>query len=280
MFSFDQIIPLQEQLSQWRNTNQNIALVPTMGNLHAGHMSLVDRAKQLADRVVVSIFVNPTQFVQGEDYSTYPRTLEQDISKLEETGIDLLFCPDVEKIYPGSMQQQTQVTITGLDSILCGKFRPGHFKGVATVVTKLFNMVKPDIAVFGEKDYQQLLVIKRLVRDLFYRIEIISVPTVREVDGLALSSRNNYLTSEERKIAPILFQTLKDISAGIMAGDLAFAQHQKKAESRLKQSGFKTEYVCIRDAETLQKPSTGDLVVMAAAQLGRARLIDNVLIRR
>lgn len=280
MFSFDQIIPLQEQLSQWRNTNQNIALVPTMGNLHAGHMSLVDRAKQLADRVVVSIFVNPTQFVQGEDYSTYPRTLEQDISKLEETGIDLLFCPDVEKIYPGSMQQQTQVTITGLDSILCGKFRPGHFKGVATVVTKLFNMVKPEIAVFGEKDYQQLLVIKRLVRDLFYRIEIISVPTVREVDGLALSSRNNYLTSEERKIAPILFQTLKDISAGIMAGDLAFAQHQKKAESRLKQSGFKTEYVCIRDAETLQKPSTGDLVVMAAAQLGRARLIDNVLIRR
>lgn len=280
MFSFDQIIPLQEQLSQWRSTNQNIALVPTMGNLHAGHLSLVDRAKQLADKIVVSIFVNPTQFVQGEDFSTYPRTLEQDTGKLAETGIDLLFCPDVEKIYPGGMQQQTQVTVTGLDSILCGKFRPGHFKGVATVVTKLFNIVKPDIAVFGEKDYQQLLVIKRLVRDLFYRIEIISMPTVREADGLALSSRNIYLTAEERKIAPILFRTLKDISDCIMAGDMEFAQHQKNAESSLKKAGFKTEYVCIRDAETLQKPSTGDLVVMAAAQLGKARLIDNVLIRR
>ena len=280
MIKIDQIIPLQEQLSQWRSTNQNIALVPTMGNLHAGHLSLVEKAKQFADKTVVSVFVNPTQFVQGEDYSTYPRTLEQDMDKLAEIGIDILFFPDVEKIYSGSMQQQTQVTVTGLDSILCGKSRPGHFKGVTTVVTKLFNIVKPDIAVFGEKDYQQLLVIKKLVRDLFYRIEIISMPTVREADGLAISSRNNYLTSEERKIAPILFRTLKQISDDIMAGDLAFPQLQKKAISGLNKAGFKTEYVSIRDAGTLQKPSTRELVVLAAAQLGKARLIDNLLIKR
>lgn len=280
MFSIDQIIPLQEQLSQWRNSNQSIALVPTMGNLHAGHLSLVDKAKQYADRIVVSIFVNPTQFVQGEDYSQYPRTLEQDMDKLTEIGIDLLFCPDVEKIYPDGMQQQTQVKVPVLDSILCGKSRPGHFTGVATVVTKLFNIVKPDIAVFGEKDYQQLLVVRRLTRDLFFRIEIISMPTVREADGLAMSSRNNYLNTAERKIAPLLFRTLKQIVDNIMTGDLAYTQLQNNAISKLNKAGFNTEYVCIRDAGTLQKPADGDLVVLAAAQLGKARLIDNVLIKR
>lgn len=280
MISFDQIIPLQEQLAQWRNRNQTIALVPTMGNLHAGHLSLIDKAKQCADKTVVSIFVNPTQFVQGEDYENYPRTFEQDMDKLAEVGIDILFCPDVEKIYPDKMQLQSQVTVPELDSILCGKSRPGHFKGVATVVTKLFNIVKPDIAVFGEKDYQQLLIIRRITRDLFFRIEIISMPTVREADGLAMSSRNNYLNTAERKIAPLLFQTLKQIVDSIMAGDLAFTQHQKNAISKLDKAGFKTEYIRIRDAETLQKPAAGDLVILAAAQLGKARLIDNVLIRR
>ena len=265
---------------QWRSRNQSIALVPTMGNLHAGHLSLIDKAKQYADKTVVSIFVNPTQFVQGEDYASYPRTLEQDVDKLEEAGIDILFCPEVEKIYPDNMQLQTQVTVPELDSILCGKSRPGHFKGVATVVTKLFNIVKPDIAVFGEKDYQQLLIIRRLTRDLFFRIEIISMPTVREADGLAISSRNNYLNPAERKIAPLLFQTLKQILDNIMAGDTAFTQLQKNATSKLDQAGFKTEYIRIRDAETLQKPVAGDLVILAAAQLGMARLIDNVLIRR
>jgi pantoate--beta-alanine ligase len=280
MLKFNQIIPLQEQLSQLRSRNQSIALVPTMGNLHAGHLSLIDKAMQCADKTVVSIFVNPTQFVQGEDFSDYPRTLEQDLDKLTEIGIDILFCPDVEKIYPGDMQQQTLVTVPELDSVLCGKSRPGHFQGVATVVTKLFSIVKPDIAVFGEKDYQQLLIIRRLVRDLFFRIEIISMPTVREADGLAMSSRNNYLNGEERKIAPLLFQTLKQIVDKIMAGDLAFKQHQKNARSTLNKAGFKTEYVCIRDAETLQKPATGDMIVLAAAHIGRSRLIDNVLIRR
>ena len=280
MFNIDQIIPLQEQLSQWRNSNQSIALVPTMGNLHAGHLSLVDKAKQYADRTVVSIFVNPTQFVQGEDYSLYPRTLEHDMDKLTEIDIDLLFCPDVEKIYPDSMQQQTQITVPVLDSILCGKSRPGHFTGVAIVVTKLLNIVRPDIAVFGEKDYQQLLVIRRLVRDLFFRIEIISMPTVREADGLAMSSRNNYLNSEERKIAPLLFQTLKQIADNIMAGNPAYTKLQKDGMLKLNKAGFKTEYVCIRDAGTLGKPAAGDLVVLAAAQLGKARLIDNVLIKR
>lgn len=280
MINLDQIIPLQEQLSQWRNSNQSIALVPTMGNLHAGHLSLVDKAKQYADRTVVSIFVNPTQFVQGEDYSTYPRTLEQDMNKLTEMGIDLLFCPVVEKIYPDGLQKQTQVTVPLLDSILCGKSRPGHFTGVATVVTKLFNIVKPDIAVFGEKDYQQLLVIRRLTRDLFLRTEIIGMPTVREADGLAMSSRNNYLDTGERKTAPLLYQALREIVDNIMAGDLDYKQLQKNAKLKLNKAGFKTEYVCIRDAETLQKPSTGDLVVLGAAQLGKARLIDNVLIKR
>lgn len=280
MINLDQIIPLQEQLSQWRNSNQSIALVPTMGNLHAGHLSLVDKAIQYADRTVVSIFVNPTQFVQGEDYSAYPRTLEQDINKLTEMGIDLLFCPAVEKIYPDGLQKQTQVTVPLLDSILCGKSRPGHFTGVATVVTKLFNIVKPDIAVFGEKDYQQLLVIRRLTRDLFLRTEIIGMPTVREADGLAMSSRNNYMDTKERKTAPLLYQALREIVDNIMAGDLDYKQLQKNARLKLNKAGFKTEYVCIRDAETLQKPSTGDLVVLGAAQLGKARLIDNVLIKR
>lgn len=280
MINLDQIIPLQEQLSQWRNSNQSIALVPTMGNLHAGHLSLVDKAIQYADRTVVSIFVNPTQFVQGEDYSAYPRTLEQDINKLTEMGIDLLFCPAVEKIYPDGLQKQTQVTVPVLDSILCGKSRPGHFTGVATVVTKLFNIIKPDIAVFGEKDYQQLLVIRRLTRDLFLRTEIIGMPTVREADGLAMSSRNNYMDTKERKTAPLLYQALREIVDNIMAGDLDYKQLQKNARLKLNKAGFKTEYICIRDAETLQKPSTGDLVVLGAAQLGKARLIDNVLIKR
>ena len=280
MINIDQIIPLQEQLSQWRNSNQSIALVPTMGNLHAGHLSLVDKAKQYADRTIVSIFVNPTQFVQGEDYSTYPRTLEQDINKLTEMDIDLLFYPAVEKIYPDGLQKQTQVRVPVLDSILCGKSRPGHFSGVATVVTKLFNIIKPDIAVFGEKDYQQLLVIRRLTRELFLRTEIIGMPTVREADGLAMSSRNNYLDTEERKTAPLLYQTLREIVEKIMAGDLDYRQLQKNARLKLNKAGFKTEYVSIRDAETLQKPATGDLVVLGAAQLGKARLIDNVLIKR
>jgi pantoate--beta-alanine ligase len=280
MFTFNQITPLQEQLLEWRNRNQKIVLVPTMGNLHAGHLSLVDKAKQCADKTIVSIFVNPTQFVQGEDYSTYPRTLEQDVDKLTEFKIDALFCPDSEIIYPGQLQMHTCVMVPELDNILCGKFRPGHFTGVATVVAKLFNIIKPDIAIFGEKDYQQFLIIKRLARDLFFRIEIISMPTIREADGLAMSSRNKYLNVKERKIAPLLFQTLNQIADKIIAGDHAFLQHQEYASWCLNKAGFQTEYVSICDAETLKKPATGDLVVLAAVCLGKARLIDNLLIKR
>lgn len=280
MLIIDKILPLQEQLSEWRNEGQEIALVPTMGNLHDGHLSLVDEAKQIADKVVVSVFVNPTQFVQGEDFGTYPRTPEVDREKLASLATDLLFNPETNEIYADDTRQQTLITVTGLDNIFCGLSRPGHFAGVATVVTKLFNIVQPDKALFGEKDYQQLLLIKKLVNDLFLPVEIIGMPTVRESDGLAMSSRNSYLTSEERQIAPVLYQALRQAADSISGGENSFSELEARAVSTLEQAGFKTEYFSIRDAGTLGVPGADDLVILAAAHLGKARLIDNVIIRR
>lgn len=276
----DRISALQKQLSAWRDARRRIALVPTMGNLHAGHLSLVTKAKQVADRVVATIFVNPTQFVPGEDYETYPRTLDRDREQLNEAGTDLLFCPPVEAVYPGAMTQQTRIVVPALDNIFCGRSRPGHFSGVATVVVKLLNVVQPDVAIFGEKDYQQLLLIKQLVRDLFIPVEILGMPTVRETDGLALSSRNSYLSQAERKIAPLLYQTLRQSMEKIRAGHNDFSGLETEAAQRLDQAGFKTEYVAVRDAATLGEPENGDLVILVAAHLGRARLIDNLVIRR
>lgn len=280
MLIIDKILPLQEQLSVWRNEGQKIALVPTMGNLHDGHLSLIDNARQFADKVIVSIFVNPTQFVQGEDYGTYPRTPDEDRQKLITLATDILFNPETGEIYTDDTQQQTQIAVPGLDNILCGLSRPGHFSGVATVVTKLFNIVRPDTALFGEKDYQQLLIIKKLVQDLFFPVEIIGIPTVREKDGLAMSSRNSYLNIEERKCAPILYRTLKQTADSITAGNSDFSGLETSGQSALDHAGFKTEYFSIRNAGTLGDPGEDDLVILAAAHLGKARLIDNVIIRR
>lgn len=280
MLVIESINPLREQLASWKRSGQSIALVPTMGNLHVGHLSLVKKAKTVADRVVVTIFVNPTQFVAGEDFSSYPRTLEQDHAKLAGTGIDILFHPATAEIYPANTEQQTTVTVPSLDNIFCGKFRPGHFAGVATVVTKLFNIVQPDTAVFGKKDYQQLLVIRQLVRDLCMPIKIIGLPAVRESDGLAMSSRNGYLTSTERKIAPILFQILSGVREEIISGNTEYAGIEQRAWGELGKEGFAVEYLAVRDAENLGEAGAGDLVVLAAVRLGKARLIDNVVIRR
>lgn len=280
MLIIEKIPPVQEQLTVWRNEEKKIALVPTMGNLHDGHLSLVKEAKRIADKVVVSIFVNPIQFVQGEDYGTYPRTPNEDRKKLDDLAVDLVFEPGVKEIYPDDAQQQTRIHVPGLDNILCGLSRPGHFSGVATVVVKLFNIVKPDVAIFGQKDFQQLLLIKKLVEDLFLSPEIIGMPTVREDDGLAMSSRNSYLTKEERKCAPILFQVLKQTADSILDGNADIAGLEAQGKSKLDNAGFKTEYFSIRDAGTLGEPSEKDMVIMAAAHLGKARLIDNVIIRR
>ncbi len=280
MQCISKISDLRKQLHEWRKEGQKIALVPTMGNLHIGHLSLLEQVKNVADKMIVSIFVNPTQFVEGEDFEEYPRTLDADLSQLETVEVDLVFNPSQDEIYPNGTKEQTCVTAPHLENILCGEFRPGHFAGVALVVTKLFNIVEPDFAVFGEKDYQQLLVIKHLVADLCMPIKIISGPTIREPDKLAVSSRNVYLTDNERVLAPILNKTLNEIADAIIKGDHDYTQLEKQAFELLNQAGFKTEYIKIKDANDLDEPHNGDLVVLAAACLGKARLIDNVVIRR
>ena len=271
---------LRNTMRDWREKGQSVALVPTMGNLHTGHLQLVKQAKELADKVIVSIFVNPTQFVEGEDFDTYPRTIEEDIENLKTIRPDLIFIPDVDEIYPAGSNIETKVVVPELDSIFCGAFRPGHFTGVATVVSKLLNMVQPDIAIFGNKDYQQLLVIKKLVTDLCIPVEIMGAETVREASGLALSSRNRYLTEDEKEIAAEIYQTLTKISDVIKSGGDDLHQIEADAVDYLEDKGFKTEYLSIRDAENLGEPSDRDLVVLVAAWLGKARLIDNIQIKR
>ncbi len=257
---------------------RRIALVPTMGNLHAGHLALVERARQVADDVVVSIFVNPLQFGANEDYDRYPRSEERDAALLAEAGARLLFLPAVDTLYPQGQEGCTRVMVPGLSDILCGASRPGHFVGVSTIVSKLFHIVMPDVAVFGEKDYQQLAVLRRMVRDLDMPIELIGLPTLREADGLAMSSRNGYLSEEERAIAPGLYRTLCAAREALLAGqrpDLVEAQ----ASERLRVLGLRPEYVSVRRAEDLAPPSgvKGErLRILAAAHLGRTRLIDNI----
>lgn len=272
------VAELRQRIKRWRDIHQRVALVPTLGNLHAGHLALVKRAHELAERVVVSIFVNPMQFGPKEDFGAYPRTPEADRLQLAVNGVDLLFAPEVDEVYPGGVDNVSRVEVPALSGILDGASRPGHFTGVATVVTKLFNMVQPDVAIFGEKDYQQLLVIRRMTADLCLPVEIVGHPTVREPDGLAMSSRNQYLTKPERAQAPLLNYVLRETVLALRAGERDFAALQQQAMQRLDQEGFRSDYVEIRQADSLMAPGAGDtrFVVLGAAQLGKARLIDNV----
>ncbi len=269
---------LRQQVRQWRMDGKRIALVPTMGNLHQGHLALVRRAKEMSDRVIVTIFVNPMQFGEGEDFENYPRTMSEDSSALSEIGTDLLFAPSVAEVYSRPQQLQTKVEVPGLSDILCGSSRPGHFVGVATVVCKLFNMVQSDIALFGQKDYQQLMIIRHMVDDLCIPVEIVGVPTVREKDGLAMSSRNGYLTEQERRQAPELYRIMRNTAAEIESGSKEYARLEGKAKQALEKAGFSPDYFSIRSADDLAEPGDSDLnlVILAAAYLGKARLIDNL----
>ncbi len=274
------VAELRAQVAVWRRAGERIAFVPTMGNLHRGHIHLVEQARQRASRTVASIFVNPTQFGPNEDFAGYPRTLDADARQLVAAGLDLLFAPSVPEMYPRPLAAMTQVTVPELSGILCGASRPIHFSGVATVVSKLFNMAQPDIALFGEKDWQQLMVIRRLVADLDFPIDIIGVPTVRETDGLAMSSRNAYLSAEERAVAPILYATLAASAARLRGGERNYQRLADEAKTQLAEAGLKPDYFEIRRAEDLQPPAAGDtdLRILAAAWLGRARLIDNLAV--
>lgn len=280
MQTVDTIAELRKLVGEWRAKGESVALVPTMGNLHDGHLKLVNEARQAANRVVVSIFVNPMQFVDAEgklgDYERYPRTLEADLEML--AGVDAVFTPAVEEVYPTGFEKETRVEVVGISDILCGAFRPGHFVGVATVVAKLFNMVQPDQAYFGEKDYQQLLVIRRMVSELCFPVKVEGVATQREEDGLAMSSRNQYLNQQERQQAATLYQTLQWVREQLLEGRGDFEGLEVEAASRLEQAGFRPDYVAIRRADNLQTATTKDLslVVLAAAWLGDARLIDNI----
>ena len=275
------IADLRAQVAAWRAAGERIGLVPTMGNLHRGHLDLVTRMAALADRVVVSIFVNPMQFGANEDFAGYPRTLEADCSQLAPLSTDLVFAPAVEEVYPDGLELATRVEVPGLDDILCGASRPGHFSGVATVVTKLFNMVQPDVAIFGKKDYQQLLVIQRMVRDLNLPLQVLGAETVRDSDGLALSSRNGYLSPAQRRDAPLLAATLQQAVTGIERGERDYAAIEARVAQTLNAAGFVTDYVSLRRQGDLALPQAGDrmLVLLAAARLGRARLIDNKEVR-
>jgi len=274
------VAALRDILRPLREAGHRVAFVPTMGNLHDGHIQLVRQAKDLAGQVVVSIFVNPTQFNDKRDLDAYPVTIEEDKRKLDEIDTDILFMPTTNEVYPEGMERSIRVVVPGLSDILCGHYRPGHFVGIATIVAKLFNIVQPDVAVFGEKDYQQLLVIRRMVADLCMPIKIIGVETVRELDGLAMSSRNSYLTAQERRVAPHLYRTLQDVSERLARGEVDYRMIEAAAAGVLGKSGFKPEYVAIRRAHDLEEPEKGDrkLIVLAAAWLGKARLIDNLLI--
>ena len=271
------IIHTIKELRDWRREAGSVAFVPTMGNLHEGHLALVREAAKRADKVVVSIFVNRLQFGQGEDFDRYPRTLEQDAAKLAGEGVAVLFAPSEQELYP-RVAQQYNVEPPNLQNELCGAFRPGHFRGVATVVAKLFNIVEPDYACFGKKDYQQLAILQGMAADLNFRVEIVPVDIGRAADGLALSSRNQYLSEAERKQAPQLYRELQAIARAVENGNRDYAALEQQAAANLKQAGWQVDYVEIRHAGNLQIAHVGDneLVVLAAARLGNTRLIDNV----
>jgi pantoate--beta-alanine ligase len=281
MQTITRIAELRETVTRWRLARESIAFVPTMGNLHMGHASLMSAAHLHGRRVISSIFVNPMQFGPAEDFSAYPRTPGDDSQLLDEYGVDALFHPTVEEMYPAGSVGSTVIDVPGLTDILCGAFRPGHFQGVATVVVKLLNLVQPDVGIFGEKDNQQLTIIKRSVEDLCLPVKIVGAPTVRADDGLALSSRNRYLSSEERAIAPTVYRSLDRARRRLEAGDTDIAAIEREGLDTLRAAGFRPDYFEVRMAGTLARPSGRniDVVVLTAARLGRARLIDNVQCR-
>jgi pantoate--beta-alanine ligase len=275
------IAHVRERVAQWRAQGLRVAFVPTMGNLHAGHMSLIEAARQHGDRFVASIFVNPMQFGPNEDFAHYPRTPRADEVMLAAAGCDLMFMPDVTEIYPNGPENAARVEVPVLSSILDGEFRPGHFQGVATVVTQLFNIVAPDAAIFGEKDFQQLTVIRRMVADLCLPLSIIGAATVRESDGLAMSSRNQYLNAQERAVAPTIYRQLQQARARLLSG-AADRDVESDALAALTSAGFRPDYFAVRDARDLQpaRPDSLERVVLVAARLGKARLIDNLRVSR
>jgi pantoate--beta-alanine ligase len=276
------ISAVRERVHAWRSAGQRVVFVPTMGNLHAGHVSLIEAARRHGERFVASIFVNPMQFGPNEDFAHYPRTPRDDEQMLAAAGCDLMFMPDAAEIYPHGSERATRVEVPGLSRILEGEFRPGHMEGVSTVVAKLFHIVEPDVAIFGEKDFQQLTVIRRMVAELCMRVEIVGAPTLRDTDGLALSSRNQYLTAAERKLAPVIHATLEAAAARVRGGDADFASIERFGYGALEAAGLRPDYFSVRRADDLGVPGPGTraLVVLAAARLGRARLIDNVQVAR
>ncbi|HCH03108.1 MAG TPA: pantoate--beta-alanine ligase [Vibrio sp.] len=280
MQTFADILSLREQLKSARRDGRRIAFVPTMGNLHEGHLTLVRKAREHADLVVVSIFVNPMQFERSDDLNNYPRTLDDDLSKLNTEGVDFVFTPTPEIIYPEGLDKQTFIEVPGLSHMLEGASRPGHFRGVSTIVTKLFNIVQPDVACFGEKDFQQLAVIKKMVMDLALDIEVIGVPTVRELDGLAMSSRNGLLSLSERQRAPVLARTMRWIGSQIRGGRDDFASLIEDASDQLRAADLEPDEIFIRDAVTLQLATEDatQIVILMSAFLGKIRLIDNLVV--
>jgi pantoate--beta-alanine ligase len=278
---FERANELRAHLSKLRRDGARVAFVPTMGNLHAGHYSLVKLAREKAGIVVASVFVNPTQFGPNEDFARYPRTPDADRGGLADAGCDALFMPSVEEMYPGGTGEGVRVVVPELRDILEGAIRPGHFDGVATVVAKLFNLVQPDVAVFGRKDYQQLLVIRRMTRDLAYPIEIVDAPTAREANGLAMSSRNQYLDAAQRETAAAIHRTLERMRDAVLAGDEKIASIEETAASELVAAGFKPDYAVIRRAEDLAEAAEGEkapLIALIAVRAGATRLIDNLLL--
>jgi pantoate--beta-alanine ligase len=273
---------VREHVRAWRRQGLRVAFVPTMGNLHAGHMSLIDAARRHGERFVASIFVNPMQFGPNEDFAHYPRTPLEDARMLAAAGCNLMFSPEVREVYPNGAERATRIEVPGLSRILEGEFRPGFFEGVCTVVAQLFHIVEPDVAVFGEKDFQQLTVIRRMVADLCMPVEIIGAPTVRDADGLAMSSRNQYLTAAERALAPTIHATLQAAAQRLAAGDAELASIERAGVQTLESAGFRPDYFAVRDAANLSAPLAGTraLVVLTAARIGKARLIDNLQVTR
>ncbi|OEF24625.1 pantoate--beta-alanine ligase [Vibrio rumoiensis] len=280
MQTFADVVSLRDQLKSARRDGRRIAFVPTMGNLHEGHLTLVRKAREHADLVVVSIFVNPMQFERADDLNNYPRTLDDDLSKLNGEGVEFVFTPTPEVMYPDGLDKQTFVEVPGLSHMLEGASRPGHFRGVSTIVTKLFNIVQPDVACFGEKDFQQLAVIQKMVTDLAMDIEVIGVPTVREMDGLAMSSRNTRLTLSERQRAPVLARTMRWVGSQLRGGRQDYTSLIEDAQDQLRAADLEPDDIFIRDANTLQlaNEESSKVVVLMAAHLGQVRLIDNITV--
>ncbi|MUK68025.1 pantoate--beta-alanine ligase [Aliivibrio fischeri] len=277
---FSEILPLRKQIKAWKREGKRIAFVPTMGNLHEGHLTLIRTAREHADIVVASIFVNPMQFNNVDDLTNYPRTMDEDVEKLTSENVDLVFTPTPEIMYPEGLEKQTTVDVPVISTILEGASRPGHFKGVSTVVNKLFNIVQPDVACFGEKDFQQLALIRQMVIDMALDVEIVGVPTVREMDGLAMSSRNNLLTLNERQRAPVLARTMRWISSQMRGGRNDYLSLIEDASDQLRAADLQPDEIFIRDARTLQEPTeeTTQAVILMAAFLGQVRLIDNLVV--